>query len=222
MLESTSNQVLVAFRLEAVSFRDSKVFEGTTNSLRSSMSSWRFGGDYEKCMKPIKITSEFYIDQIRKTTKNHKDMISYDGMTRHDTEFRGRSTIYQALQKVYRMRCIGYGQTLQCISSSKRVSFPLYEREYKMIQPMSFSLRLLCCFAHPLQEGWWPCIAGRGSSKLQVDAPTMLAPRCREASPWSKWLDQGLRGQSRIRQNLAKSVLVLQTNSSHTEVPKLS
>lgn len=109
MLESTSNQVLVAFRLEAVSFRDSKVFEGTTNSLRSSMSSWRFGGDYENCMKPIKITSEFYIDQIRNTTKNHKDMISYDGMTRHDTEFRGRSTIYQALQKVYKMRCIGVG-----------------------------------------------------------------------------------------------------------------
>ena len=36
-------------------------------------------------------------------------MISYDGMTRHDTEFRGRSTIYPALQKVHKMRYSGVG-----------------------------------------------------------------------------------------------------------------
>ena len=134
MLESTSRaSQLSAFRLKAVVsvLGDSlEVFEGTTKSLRSSMSSWRFGGDDENChetrvwyrpdKKPDKLwklheTNQnhirvLYRPDIRNTTKNHKDMINYDGMTRplHRISL-FRSTIYQALQKVYKMRCIGVG-----------------------------------------------------------------------------------------------------------------
>ena len=51
---------------------------------------------------------------------------------------------------------------------------------------------------HTLQERWWPSIAGRGSSKLPLHAATMLG--CTEVSPGSKWLDQDIRGWSRMRQ----------------------
>ena len=127
--------------------------------------------------------------------------------------------------RCYKMRCIGVGSTTCDVSrANNRVKhcWLFHKSSFPALWPWIQEDTTHFIWSAPILQF---CTAppGRMVTMHCWQRLFKTAARCtNNACPKSKWLDQGLRVQSRIRQRLAKSVLVLQTNSSHTEFPKLS